>query len=210
MHRRHLITVSLALLPFATAAIASEVTTEFITTSLLEDGKPLRLELQVRKPPGPGPFPTVLFNHGSTGRGNNPELFRRCWSSPTVATFFDERGWMVIFPQRRGRGASCSPGSRAAESWPSLTLENTPMRSPVSSISSAGGWVIAAPTHLQSIPQYSSAAPGSRGRRCGCTVTRTPSICSYTARRISMRSLLLVEKDDLSHIGCQAGTLVTQ
>ena len=106
MHRPHLITVSLALLPFATAAIASEVTTEFITTSLLEDGKPLRLELQVRKPPGPGPFPTVLFNHGSTGRGNNPELFRRSWSSPTVAAFFVERGWMVIFPQRRGRGAS--------------------------------------------------------------------------------------------------------
>jgi hypothetical protein len=25
---------------------------------------------------GAGPFPTVVFNHGSTGRGDNPELFR--------------------------------------------------------------------------------------------------------------------------------------
>ena len=90
----------------ASAAGASEVTSELVTTSLIEGGKPVRLELLVSKPAGAGPFPTVVFNHGSTGRGNNPELFRRSQSSPTIATYFVDRGWMVIFPQRRGRGAS--------------------------------------------------------------------------------------------------------
>ena len=106
MHCRHLVVASLGGILFASAAFCSEVTSEFITTSMVEDGKPVRLEVLVRKPQGPGPFPTVVFNHGSTGRGNNPELFRRSWSSATVATYFVERGWMIIFPQRRGRGAS--------------------------------------------------------------------------------------------------------
>lgn len=47
-----------------------------------------------------------MFNHGSTGRGDNPDLFRRSTSSPAVASYFVDRGWMVVFPQRRGRGAS--------------------------------------------------------------------------------------------------------
>ena len=93
-------------LAVAGAAAASEITSELVTTSLIEDGKPVRLELLVSKPGGAGPFPTVVFNHGSTGRGNNPELFRRSQSSPEIAAYFVERGWMVIFPQRRGRGAS--------------------------------------------------------------------------------------------------------
>lgn len=93
-------------LAMAGAAGAGEITSELVTTSLIEDGKPVRLELLVSKPQGAGPFPTVVFNHGSTGRGNNPELFRRSQSSPALAAYFVERGWMVIFPQRRGRGAS--------------------------------------------------------------------------------------------------------
>jgi dienelactone hydrolase len=79
---------------------------EHIDTPLIEDGKPVRLELLIRKPQGAGPFPTVVFNHGSTGRGDNPELFKRSWWSTAGAHYFVERGWMVIFPQRRGRGAS--------------------------------------------------------------------------------------------------------
>lgn len=79
---------------------------EYIPTPFVEDGKPVRLELLVAKPQGSGPFPTVVFNHGSTGRGDNPDLFKRSWSSAAAATYFVERGWMVVFPQRRGRGAS--------------------------------------------------------------------------------------------------------
>lgn len=96
---------SCLLSPLAVAQ-TSGLVAEHIATQLVEDGKPVRLELIVHKPQGAGPFPTVVFNHGSTGRGDNPELFRRSWSSSAAANYFSERGWMVIFPQRRGRGAS--------------------------------------------------------------------------------------------------------
>ena len=80
---------------------------EHIATPLVEDGKPVHLELLVRKPQGVGPFPTVVFNHGSTVAATPPTLFKRSSSSAAAASYyFVERGWMVIFPQRRGRGAS--------------------------------------------------------------------------------------------------------
>jgi dienelactone hydrolase len=101
-----LVCLLLAALSFQAVAQTGGITSEMIATSLVEDGKPVRLELLVRKPEGPGPFPTVVFNHGSTGRGDNPARFRQSWSSPSLAQYFSERGWLVIFPQRRGRGAS--------------------------------------------------------------------------------------------------------
>ena len=53
-----------------------------------------------------GPFPTLLMHHGSTGRGNDPMRFGWTWSSPEVAAYFVDKGWQVVFPQRRGRGGS--------------------------------------------------------------------------------------------------------
>ena len=106
MKRRFLMFSVLGVLAAGAHAQAPETGREFINTSLVEDGKPIRLELLVLKPLGPGPFPTVVFNHGSTGRGDNPELFRRSWTSSAAAAYFVDRGWMIICPQRRGRGAS--------------------------------------------------------------------------------------------------------
>lgn len=106
MKRRLLMLFLLGVGAVGTHAQTPETTSQLISTSLMEDGKAIRLELLLRKPPGPGPFPTVVFNHGSTGRGDNPELFRRSWTSPAAAAYFVDRGWMIIFPQRRGRGAS--------------------------------------------------------------------------------------------------------
>ena len=103
---RVLVSVALAIVSLQAAAQPPDPAREFIGTSLIEDGKPIQLELLVRRPDGPGPFPTVVFNHGSTGRGDTPESFRRSWWSPAASAYFVERGWMVVFPQRRGRGAS--------------------------------------------------------------------------------------------------------
>jgi dienelactone hydrolase len=75
-----------------------------ISTELRE--KPVRLEVVIYKPPGDGPFPLLVVNHGSTGRGNNPALFTQTFSSPAFAEMFVEKGYMVAFPQRRGRGKS--------------------------------------------------------------------------------------------------------
>ncbi|MBD8892463.1 alpha/beta hydrolase family protein [Roseibium litorale] len=65
-----------------------------------------RLEIVAAKPACEGPFPTIVFNHGSTGRGQNKSLYSRTVAPAVVATYFVERGWMALFPQRRGRGKS--------------------------------------------------------------------------------------------------------
>jgi dienelactone hydrolase len=75
-------------------------------TPFVEDGRPITLEVVVFRPFGPGPFPAVTFHHGSTGNGNDPSLFRLTYTSETVAQFLTERGYLVAFPQRRGRGQS--------------------------------------------------------------------------------------------------------
>ena len=60
------------------------------------------LEATLYRPSKPEPFP--LFNHGSTGgmRRLPTETLRY----PSVAQFFVERGFAVMIPMRRGRGAS--------------------------------------------------------------------------------------------------------
>jgi hypothetical protein len=82
------------------------IITEFLDTTLNEDGRPVRLEVVLAKPAGSGPFPLAVLNHGSTGRGTNPALFKQTQWSPELADFLVDRGWMVAFPQRRGRGKS--------------------------------------------------------------------------------------------------------
>jgi len=79
---------------------------EFLQTGLIEDGKPVRLEAVIFRPAGPGPFPLAVINHGSTGSGVNPRLFTETWFSTDLADFLNARGWIVAFPQRRGRGKS--------------------------------------------------------------------------------------------------------
>ncbi len=78
----------------------------FLETELSENDKPVRLEAIVFKPEGSGPFPLAIVNHGSTGFGRDPERFGRTWFQPWLADFLNARGWLVAFPQRRGRGRS--------------------------------------------------------------------------------------------------------
>ena len=70
------------------------------------DGEPTRLATITYKPPGSGPFPTLIFHHGSTGRGRDPALFERPYDPKALAAWFTARGWAVILPSRRGRGGS--------------------------------------------------------------------------------------------------------
>ncbi|MGE4243163.1 alpha/beta hydrolase family protein [Ramlibacter sp.] len=79
---------------------------EMIPTNLVEGVAPVRLQLLVARPEGAGPFPTLVFNHGSTGTARSPAMFRRAVKHDALADYFLRRGWMVIFPQRRGRGKS--------------------------------------------------------------------------------------------------------
>ena len=38
--------------------------------------------------------------------GNKPALFKDTWAPERLAKWFTQRGWLVAFPQRRGRGQS--------------------------------------------------------------------------------------------------------
>jgi dienelactone hydrolase len=79
---------------------------ELLQTDLHEDGNPIRLETVMFRPSGSGPFPLAVFNHGSAGRSPTPELLKQTWVSLEIADFLNKRGWLVAFPQRRGRGKS--------------------------------------------------------------------------------------------------------
>jgi dienelactone hydrolase len=79
---------------------------ELLETGLIEDGRPVRLEAVIFKPDGAGPFPLAVINHGSTGRGIDPAVAKQTWFAADLADFLNARGWMVAFPQRRGRGKS--------------------------------------------------------------------------------------------------------
>jgi pimeloyl-ACP methyl ester carboxylesterase len=75
-------------------------------TPFTEDGDPVNLEVVLFKPLVEGRYPTIVFHHGSTGDGSDPSRFDITFTSKSVALHFVERGWMVAFPQRRGRGKS--------------------------------------------------------------------------------------------------------
>lgn len=77
-----------------------------LDTALVEDGKPVALEAVIFSPAGDGPFPLAVVNHGSTGYGNDQSLFGLTWTNPWLAETLIERGYLVAFPQRRGRGRS--------------------------------------------------------------------------------------------------------
>jgi dienelactone hydrolase len=87
-------------------SVEGQRTIERVATGAFEHGEQITLEMVTFKPAGPGPFPTLVFNHGSTGIGNDPSLFTSTVTSPALAKHFTDRGWMVVFPQRRGRGKS--------------------------------------------------------------------------------------------------------
>ena len=87
----------------ATASLWAKET-EMVPVTL--DGAEVQLEILIYKPEGAEPFPTLIFNHGSTGTGKIPELFRHPFDFSTLIHFFNKRGYAVVLPSRRGRGGS--------------------------------------------------------------------------------------------------------
>ena len=56
------------------------------------------------RPGGPGPFPAVLYNHGSAPGMLNTQAF------DALGPLFASRGWVFFAPYRRGQGLSASAG----------------------------------------------------------------------------------------------------
>ena len=92
----------------ACAAFATR-TVERLPTPWVEDGRAQTLELIVYRPLASTStrLPAVIVHHGSTVTAAAiPALFRLSFDSQTLAREFTARGYLVFFPQRRGRGAS--------------------------------------------------------------------------------------------------------
>ena len=58
----------------------------------------------VYKPPGTGPFPTVLYNHGASAGMLNNQAF------DLIGPLLNARGWAMFAPYRRGQGTSSDAG----------------------------------------------------------------------------------------------------
>lgn len=108
--RRYTVMLTRATLPEVMAVPASVpgvVTGTTVRIPMTEsgpDGKRLTLEASLYRPAGDGPHAVLLFNHGSTGGGTvAPSVTMR---PSRQATFFVERGFVVLAPMRQGRGAS--------------------------------------------------------------------------------------------------------
>jgi dienelactone hydrolase len=68
----------------------------------------LLMQAAVLRPPGPGPFPLAVINHGST---QNADLRAR-FPLPeyeAASAWFVQRGYAVVLPQRPGHGATGGP-----------------------------------------------------------------------------------------------------
>lgn len=61
------------------------------------------------KPAGPGPFPTVLYNHGSAPGMANTEAF------DAIGPVLVAHGWAMFAPYRRGQGLSADAGPYIAD-----------------------------------------------------------------------------------------------
>ena len=69
----------------------------------------LRLRGLLWRPNGPGPFPAVLFNHGS---GLTTEELTMGKGPESIGPLFPRHGYVLLFLFRRGSGLSQNQGSR--------------------------------------------------------------------------------------------------
>jgi carboxymethylenebutenolidase len=81
-------------MPFAVSAAE---TVEFPSGAITLHG-------ELYKPDGKGPFPAIVYNHGSAGGMLSKQAF------DALGPFFASHGWVLFGPYRRGQGLSASAG----------------------------------------------------------------------------------------------------
>ena len=83
-----------------TVAAQSPSPLPYETRFYAHDG--LRLESYLYRPAGPGPFPLVVYNHGSA----TPDEEKKEWPAPFIARLLVPAGYAVLVPERRGYAKS--------------------------------------------------------------------------------------------------------
>jgi dienelactone hydrolase len=67
------------------------------------DGTDRLLPISLQRPPGRGPFPLVVINHGSPSARERPQMAMPTF--PSASNWFLAKGYAVALPLRRGYGA---------------------------------------------------------------------------------------------------------
>jgi dienelactone hydrolase len=80
----------------------AQLTGQIHSYGKLQSGADLKAVLY--KPEGEGPFPVLVYAHGSAPRNINNEAFE------AIAPIFTRRGWAFLAPYRRGQGLSIEAG----------------------------------------------------------------------------------------------------
>lgn len=97
----------LLLLVFAVQCARAAAAGETVWVPMKESGflgdRIVKLETTLYKPDGSGPFPIVLFNHGSSG-GPIPATYSE--KAAALGTYLTSKGIALVVPMRRGRGQS--------------------------------------------------------------------------------------------------------
>jgi dienelactone hydrolase len=71
-------------------------------------GEQLLMRATVMRPPGAGPFPLVVVNHGSVQSADMRAKFPMP-DYPVISQWFLDRGYAVALPQRPGHGETAGP-----------------------------------------------------------------------------------------------------
>jgi carboxymethylenebutenolidase len=103
------------LLLASTLATAGAPTPGATETVLISSGA-VALHALLFRPPGPGPFPAILLNHGS---GRTPEELKRLGpyegNAEKLGPLFVRHGYVFLYLFRRGVGLSTDQGTNAVD-----------------------------------------------------------------------------------------------
>jgi len=98
--RRSLCAATVAVCAVATVGAQPPSPLPYETRFYTHDG--LRLESYLYRPSGPGPYPLVVYNHGSA----TPDEEKKEWPAPFIARLLVPAGYAVLVPERRGYAKS--------------------------------------------------------------------------------------------------------
>jgi carboxymethylenebutenolidase len=102
---------------------------------------PFVLKGFIHRPEGDGPFPAIVYNHGSEPKPG---------PKPRIASFFTSKGFVFFVPHRRGQGQSSGPNITGLISSAGGAGEKAEMQ--VSQLDAQAADVEAAVSYLASLP----------------------------------------------------------